>query len=87
MAPADNIPERPDAERVARIVELLNQLTDVRTEIVNAEDALADAKARRDGIVAEVSQLGAPRRTVAERTGLTGGRIQQIVDAQLSSDD
>jgi hypothetical protein len=42
---------------------------------------MEDARARRDQAIIDAAAAGFPRRSLAEMTSLTPGRVQQIVDA------
>jgi transposase len=51
--------------------------------VKRAEAALADAIRDRDTAVRELSAQGMTRRAVADRFGITPGRVQQIVDRMI----
>lgn len=63
----------PDAAR--------ERLRDIAAEIADLEARRADLVAERDGLLQRAVE-GASRRAVAADAGLTGGRVQQIVDAR-----
>jgi len=49
-------------------------------EFALATMAMEEARAKRDQAMVEAAAIGFPRRTLAEATNLTPGRVQQIVD-------
>jgi hypothetical protein len=53
----------------------------VAERVRSLEAQLEAARAERDRLVLRESARGVPRRSVAERAGLSAGRVQQIVDS------
>jgi hypothetical protein len=69
---------------------MINEMADHRGELEAVAHELAQAtkhvqeiQDRRDRLIVKKSRAGMSRRAVADATGLTPGRIQHIIDAQL----
>jgi len=59
------------------ILEKLDLASRQLAQVANAQDDLQEQRAEA---VVEISRLGAPRSVVAKLTGLTRGRVQQILE-------
>src|SRR4051794_16992101 len=68
-----------------RYHQLLTDLEQTTRQLAGAAGAREDLQAERSQLVVEISSLGIPRSVVAKLTGLTGGRVQQILDAAGAS--
>lgn len=87
-APVDRDDFDPIAEqREEDAVHALSDLDDVVDQERKLATRLAEIIARRDELIVDASNLGVSRATVARRTGLTRGRIQQIVTAHRARTD
>ena len=51
-------------------------------ELRRAAKQLEGAQKRRDDLIVKASEAGMTRRAVAEATGLSGGRVQQIITSR-----
>jgi len=67
----------PEDERIRRELERAGKAA------IRAQKSLAEAVWERDRWIVEASRRGFPRRYVAEATGLTPARIQQLLDRPM----
>jgi hypothetical protein len=61
--------------------EALGRVLAAQQDFALATMAMEEARAERDQAIIDAAAFGFPRRTLAEMTSLTAGRVQQIVDA------
>jgi hypothetical protein len=59
----------------------LRKLLQAQRRYAEAETGLDRAREARDAAIREATDAGLTRRALARATGLTAGRIQQIIDA------
>lgn len=67
--------------------EFLKQANGALASVLSAQQrfagaamAMEEARVKRDEAILDAAAVGFPRRTLAEATNLTSGRVQQIVD-------
>jgi hypothetical protein len=51
-------------------------------QLRRAAEQLGTAQKRRDDVIVKASEAGMSRRAVAAATGLSGGRVQQIITSR-----
>lgn len=66
--------------RLDRYKQVLNDLEQASRQHAATKTETQDRQIDRAQAIVEVSKLGVPRSTVAKLTGLTRGRVQQILD-------
>jgi hypothetical protein len=76
MSPLAN---HSDADREHRIQE---RLIETQVDYLAARRDLDNARSERDDAILEAADLGLSRREVARLTGVSAGRIQQVIDAR-----
>jgi hypothetical protein len=67
--------------------EALGKLRDAQQDFALATMAMEEARAQRDQAIIDAAAFGFPRRSLAQMTSLTPGRVQQIVDAARERPD
>jgi hypothetical protein len=67
-------------DKLARYVRTLSKLEQASRQHAATKTETQDRQLDRAEAIVEVSKLGVPRSTVAKLTGLTRGRVQQILE-------
>jgi hypothetical protein len=70
----------PSDTKRTRYQSLLRELDQATRQLAGTAVARDDLQTKRAEAVVEISNLGVPRSVVAKLTGLTRGRVQQILD-------
>src|SRR4051794_26740326 len=69
-----------DTDTYRQYVETISDLDESSRALARDAGSRDGLQDRRDAAVVAISNLGAPRSVVAKLTGMTRGRVQQILD-------